>query len=223
MDRSRIAILIPAYNEAATIGAVVRGAAVHGSVLVVDDASTDGTARCAGEAGASVVSHEQNRGYEAALNSGFAEAERRGFAYLLTFDADGQHDAALIPRFAQALDAGAELVLGVRPRTQRLAEALFAGLARVLWGVRDPLCGMKAYTLALYRERGWFDSSGSIGTELALWAVRQGRRFEQVEVPIHPRHDAPRFARRLHGEFRIARALLRSVAASRSWPDRRRA
>jgi glycosyltransferase involved in cell wall biosynthesis len=216
MDRSRIAILIPAYNEAATIGAVVRAVARRGSVIVVDDASTDATFRCAADAGAAVVSHEHNRGYEGALNTGFAEAERRGFEFVLTFDADGQHDPALIPRFAKALEKGADLVLGVRPRTQRCAEALFAGFTRLLWGVRDPLCGMKGYRLALYRERGSFDRGGSIGTELALWAVRRGRPFKQIDVPIHPRADAPRFARRLRGELRIARALVRALTASRA-------
>jgi glycosyltransferase involved in cell wall biosynthesis len=214
MDRSRIAILIPAYNEAATIGSVVRGAARHGTVLVVDDASTDATYRAARDAGAIVVAHPHSRGYERALETGFAEAERRGFAYVLSFDADGQHDAKPIPRFAKALEAGADLVLGVRPGTQSVADALFARLTRTLWGVRDPLCGMKAYRMALYRERGRFDRGGSIGTELALWAVRQGRRFEQIEVPVHPRRDAPRFARRMRGELRIVRALLRAVSSS---------
>ena len=98
-------------------------------------------------------------------------------------------------------------MLGVRDRRQRLGEHIFAGVARLLWGVRDPLCGLKAYRMALYRERQVFDSFRSIGTELAIRSVAHGRSFVERATVIRDRADQPRFARRLSANFKILRAL----------------
>src|SRR5271166_5984567 len=92
VERSRIAIIVPALNEAATIGPVLARVKQYGSPIVVDDGSGDETAQLARAAGAAVVTHAVNQGYDAALNSGFAYAARMGCAYAITIDADGQHN-----------------------------------------------------------------------------------------------------------------------------------
>ncbi len=208
MGRSRLALVIPAFNEAATVGPVVRGAALHGTVVVVDDASNDRTGALAQQAGADVVRHGQNRGYDGALESGFRRAAELGCEFVVTLDADGQHNTELIAHFAAALERGADLVLGVRDRRQRFAEHIFAWFTRARFGIHDPLCGMKGYRLALYKALGHFDSYGSIGTELALFAVRNGARFAQIPVATRPRADAPRFDWLLRANQRILRSLL---------------
>ncbi len=187
---------------------MVAGVSKYGTAIVVDDHSSDDTSARAAAAGAVVVRHETNQGYDGALNSGFAEASRRDFAYAVTFDADGQHDPALLDTFGQELASGHELVAGVRPHPARIAEWIFAGYTRLRFGWRDPLCGMKGYRMELYREQGWFDSYRSIGTELALFAVRKRKKFFQIPVPIHPRLDAPRFGSLMRANARILRALL---------------
>ena len=67
------------------------------TVIVVDDRSTDDTARTAGDAGAFVVRHEKNTGYDDSLNDGFKAAASLGADIIFTFDADGEHDAADVP------------------------------------------------------------------------------------------------------------------------------
>jgi glycosyltransferase involved in cell wall biosynthesis len=174
---------------------------------VVDDCSTDGTGSLAEAAGAIVVRHTENRGYDGALNSGFAEAARLGFEYVITFDADGQHDGSILERFVLALDNGADLVIGIRPSHARIGEAVFSLYTRVRYGVCDPLCGLKGYRIDLYRGLGWFDSYRSIGTELTLYAVRRGCRYMQVPIPIGRRDGKPRFAAAWKAELKILRAL----------------
>ncbi|MBS0660045.1 MAG: glycosyltransferase family 2 protein [Verrucomicrobia bacterium] len=212
MERSELAIVIPAFNEAGTIEEVVRQVSPSGAVIVVDDGSSDSTAERAAAGGAIVVRHPVNRGYDAALNTGFAEADARRIDFALTFDADGQHDAGLVRAFHQSLTSGADLVLGVRPSTARLGEAIFALVGRALWGMRDPMCGMKAYRMSVYRSLGCFDSYGSVGTQLALHAIRTGGRVVEIDVPIAPRKDAPRFGRILRANWKILRALLLGLA-----------
>ncbi len=210
MDRSRIALVIPAFNEAASICAVVRGARHYGKCFVVDDGSRDGTAEAARAAGARVVRHAVNGGYDAALSSGFAEADRLGYEAVITLDADGQHSPELLVDFIAALKSGADVVLGVRDRKPRLAEHVFAWYTR-RFGVNDPLCGMKAYRIEVYRALGHFDSYRSIGAELALFAARNGYRLATVQVKVRDRKDEPRFGRRLSANAKIFRALLLSL------------
>lgn len=207
MDRCRLAIIIPAYNESATIASVVHAVIAYGVPIVVDDGSTDQTAFLARETGACVVSHENNAGYDAALNSGFVYAHTMGYDFVLTMDADGQHNPRLLPAFIKTLDEGAEVVIGVRDRQQRIAEHLFASVSRLLWGIRDPLCGMKAYRIELYRSLGHFDAYGSIGTELAIYAARQHKNIVQIPVLTRDRLDAPRFGRKLDANLKILKAL----------------
>jgi glycosyltransferase involved in cell wall biosynthesis len=211
VDGSRIGIVIPAFNESKTIAAVVSNALMFGTPIVVDDGSSDATGETARSAGASVVQHSTNRGYDCALNSGFVRAAELDCKYIISIDADGQHDAAIIGSFIQALDSGADVVIGIRDRFQRIAERLFAYTAVVLWEIQDPLCGMKGYTTQLYRELGYFDSYDSIGTELAIYAARHGKRIAQIPVKTRPRLDAPRFGNTLRSNARIMRSLVKGI------------
>ena len=93
--RSDTWVIIPAFNEAPVIGGVVADVrTLFPRVLVVDDASTDNTAALARAAGAFTASHPVNLGQGAALQTGFEAALARGARYVVTFDADGQHDPA---------------------------------------------------------------------------------------------------------------------------------
>ena len=120
MERSRLAIIVPALNEQRSIASVVAAVTGYGLPIVVSDGSTDSTAEAAAAAGAIVVLHEQNQGYDAALNSGFIRAAELGAEFAITLDADGQHDPALIPSFTRLLADGERMVVGVRPRQARI-------------------------------------------------------------------------------------------------------
>ncbi len=208
MGRSRVVVVVPALNEAATIAAVVSAVSPYGRALVVDDGSSDRTGELARAAGADVVRHPVNRGYDSALETGFQAAAAGDCDYIVTMDADGQHHPELIAEFVRLLDDGADVVAGIRDRRQRLGEHVFAWLGGVVWGLSDPLCGMKAYRTTVYRSLGHFDSYGSIGTELCLFAVRSGLAVVQVRVPTRSRLDHPRFGRRWAANVKILRALV---------------
>ena len=207
MDRLRIALVIPALNEAPTIAAVVRGALRYGTCVVVDDGSTDTTAAVAREAGALVISHATNRGYDAALDSGCKAAATIPCDAIITLDADGQHNPALLSQFVDALGNGADMVLGVRNQRPRLAEHVFAWYTKWRFGIEDPLCGMKAYRVDVYRALGHFDQKGSIGTELMVYAARRGLKIASVPFIVGERLDQPRFGRKLSANLKIFRAL----------------
>jgi glycosyltransferase involved in cell wall biosynthesis len=109
-------IVIPAYNEEATVAQVVRDAVRAADVVVVvDDGSRDRTSALAAEAGAVVVRHAVNRGLGGALGTGIAAAVKLGADAVVTMDADGQHRAADAARvFARLGQGDVEFVIGSR-------------------------------------------------------------------------------------------------------------
>jgi glycosyltransferase involved in cell wall biosynthesis len=109
-------IIIPAYNEDKVIGNVVTDVCRRGySVVVVDDSSSDRTAEVALAAGAFVCRHAINLGQGAALQTGISFALRKNAQYLVTFDADGQHQADEIAAILAPLQSGtSDVTLGSR-------------------------------------------------------------------------------------------------------------
>jgi len=139
-----VLILIPAYNEAERIAAVIADvlvAALAMPVLVVDDGSRDDTAAVAEAAGATVLRQTPNQGKGAALRAGMRWALEHGHDGVITLDADGQHDPAQIMAFTMrhALTS-ADLIIGARnfaemPPVRRLANTL--GRRSFSWAVGE--------------------------------------------------------------------------------------
>lgn len=113
VQEETVTVVIPAYNEEKTIGSVIRGinaCVPHATVLVLDDGSTDATAREAERAGAAVISHPLNKGNGACLKTALREIKG---GLVAVIDADGQHDPAELPKLLNRLDEY-DLVVGSR-------------------------------------------------------------------------------------------------------------
>jgi len=211
---SNSVVVIPAYNEELSIQRVVKNILKYTRVIVVDDGSNDKTAAIAKNEGCEVVIHNFNKGYDQAITSGMQKALELGFDYAITMDADGQHNPDTITSFINEFDKGADLVIGIRNKRQRIAESIFAKVSRMLWGIKDPLCGMKGYRLSLVKLAGKFDSYGSIGTELTIRAAKAGFKIHQVPVDMFERKGAPRFGNGIRPNLKIMRALFYALINS---------
>ncbi|MFL5844098.1 MAG: glycosyltransferase family 2 protein [Solirubrobacteraceae bacterium] len=157
--------VVPAYNEADTIGAVVAeigDRAPDFDVLVVDDGSTDDTAERARAAGARVLQLPFNLGIGGAVQSGFRFALENGYDFMVQVDGDGQHDPGEIAKLRRgyAEDPTNEMVVGSRflrgsddapaypaPISRRTGIHVFAFLLRRIVGPRvsDPTSGFRLY------------------------------------------------------------------------------
>jgi len=192
-----LAAVIPAYREEGTIGPLVRATAPHvGRVLVVADGSADATAEAARQAGAEVIAHPVNRGKGAALLTGFAAARQAGCRWVVTLDADGQHDPAQIPVFwKHARATNADLVVGDRD----LAHAPMSAVRREVnrWMSRqlsrragrtlpDSQCGFRLIRLAALERLTFATRHFEFESELLLTFVQAGRRVEFVPITVRP-------------------------------------
>jgi len=205
----RIAVVIPALNEALRIRAVVEAALRHcPNVILVDDGSDDGTVEAVADLPLTVLRHAHRMGKGAGLRDGFAEALRRGFAAVLTMDGDGQHSADDIPRLLAAANRfPGWIVIGARLR-KRANQPLYRRLANefgdwgIAWGtgyqVADSQSGQRLYPAEACR----LACSGIPGEDFVFEAqvvmsAAQELHMRCVSVPIEARyneiHGAPDF------------------------------
>ncbi len=195
----RTIIVIPAFNEARTIRGVVRSCLSHAQqVIVVDDGSDDDTSNIAHEAGALVYTHLTNRGYGAALKTGILAALTHGADYVVTLDADGQHEPVEITLLtAPLVNHEADLVIGDRfheHSTRRgmsffRAVLIFLGnlFTWILYGVwvHDTQSGYRAYTREAL-ARLTIDAEGmEFSSEIIGEAARQNLRIALVPITVH--------------------------------------
>lgn len=218
--------VVPALDEAATVGDLVARVRRVCPVVVVDDASGDDSAAAARAAGALVVRHPRRGGKGAALRTGFAEALRRGAERVATLDADGQHDPDDLPRLLAAAGSRPDaLVLGDRlgaaagdpmPAVRRGAVRAADRLLGALLGrpVRDSQCGYRVYPGSLLRRWPLVEEGFVLETEALVVAVRAGHPLVSVPVRrIYPPGRRSRF-RGVADGIRVGWFLARALARS---------
>jgi len=221
METPRIAILIPAFNEEKTIADVIQGALRFGDVFVSDDGSTDKTAEVAERSGATILSQGGNHGYNSALNFGYQSLLNRGYFGIVTIDADGQHSSNDLHFFVEGLLHGFDVVVGIRPKKARVMESVFGAITNYLWGVKDPLCGMKAYNIKVINDKEPLGTYNSIGTEILMFSLASRLKVESVPISGKDRDGTPRFAGKLRANFLIGMASLSALRRIRFWREAR--
>jgi glycosyltransferase involved in cell wall biosynthesis len=196
-----IVVGVPAYNEEDTITHVVTRALPHATaVVVVDDGSTDRTARRALLAGATVIRHSYNGGKGAAVASLFDYAAERRADALVLLDGDGQHDPAEIPEVVAPVLAGAaDVVVGSRfltthsaiPFHRTVGQRTFNLLTFLASGMRcsDSQSGFRAFGRDAFCAMRITERSFSVECEQQFEYRAHGLRV--AEVPISCRYDVP--------------------------------
>lgn len=201
MKREAYWVVIPAYNEAATVRDVAARARRYcPNVIVVDDASSDGTGSGLTDVDVTLLRNERNRGKAGSLMQGFEYALSRGAVAILTLDADGQHAPEEIPAFIErSLDDPNAFLIGVRRRDQRRISFWRYAANRIAdfwisWAAGRPIddsqSGFRLYPSRLLREvtvPHGREESFVYESEILIEAARQGFAIGNVTVSVSPR------------------------------------
>ena len=225
----RTLVFIPAWNEEASIAAVLADVRAHlpsADVLVVDDGSADATTERARENGAMVASLPFNQGLGAALQTGYLFALREGYDACAHLDADGQHPAAEVARLLEEIASDrADLVIGSRYRdpdaeasgdeyrptfSRRIGTSVFRFFLTLATRQRftDTTSGMRAANrrvMALFSQHYSPDFAEIESLQLA---VRQGLRVEEVPVRMLERTGGSSFLTPLRSAFFIFKGVV---------------
>jgi len=204
---------MPCLNEAKEIfSLVVAVRKLLPNVIVVDDGSTDETARFAADAGADILRNENSLGKGAALNLGFKRARDKGFQFALAMDGDGQHSPKDIPKFLHAMDK-ASLIIGNRmencgsmPWLRKFVNRWMSRRLSLIAGrnLPDTQCGFRLVHLEAWSRLNLQTSHFEIESELLLAFAAAGQAIEFVPIEviykneqskIHPMRDTVRWFR----------------------------
>lgn len=217
----KIGALIPCYNEAINIGNVIKGVLSYVSeVIVVDDGSIDGTGNIAKDAGAIVITHQQNKGKGESLRNGFKYIEEeKNWDSVIILDGDGQHDWNEIPDFIDAVEKwNASIVVGDRigrkkpenmPYIRWLTNKFTSYITSKIIGqfVPDTQCGYKLIKTDVLKNLELRTSRYDIESEILIQASRNGARIVSVPVKsiykdeissINPARDSARFIKLIY-------------------------
>jgi len=208
LQGSAEAVVIPAFNESATLRDVVTGVLRHvARVIVIDDGSIDGTASTIADLPVIVLRNTRNLGKAASIVAGAREAVRRGATAIVTIDGDGQHDPADLPLLLDAHRAASDsIIIGarlhardaiptVRYRANRFANFWISWAAG--YPIADTQSGYRVYPAALLAQPpAPYDPAASFvfESEILIAAARVG--VNAVCVPVTVRY--PDVARRSH-------------------------
>jgi hypothetical protein len=201
-QQARVLVIVPAYNEQASIGSVigaVRGHCPSVDLVVVNDGSTDDTAARARACGAKVLDLPINVGIGGAVQCGFQYAVGEGYDLAVQVDGDGQHDPRYVRVLADRLrGAAADMVIGSRflaeggfrsTAARRVAIRLLRGLIRVLSGeqVSDPTSGMRAFNQATMELLASYYPQEYPEPECAFMLIWRGYKVTEAPVKMNER------------------------------------
>ena len=207
----QLSIVLPAKNESANLAnhlTDIKTRFPSAELILVNDGSTDETARIATECGAIVVSHPYSMGNGAAIKSGARRASRK---YILFMDADGQHQPADIEKLATELDNGYRMVIGAREprshasRPRRIMNFLYNKIASIMTGftIHDLTSGFRLVEAKLFRQFLYLLPNGfSYPTTITMAFLRSGYPIKYVWIEalqregksnIRPLRDGIRF------------------------------
>lgn len=195
-DQWKVCVLIPTYNNAATLSKVISDVARYTSnIIVVNDGSTDATASIlSGLSVTRVVSYEKNRGKGYALRTGFQEALQLGFDYAITIDSDGQHYADDLPVFLDQLLANTNaIMIGARNMEQSSVpgKSSFGNKFSNFWfwvetgrKMKDTQSGFRLYPIKSMRRMSFITRKYEFEIEVLVRSSWAGIDIIQVPVKV---------------------------------------
>ena len=202
-------IIIPAFNEEKNIEKCISNFIKIADIIVIDDGSNDKTKVIAERNNAYVLSHYKNLGYDKAITSGFIEAIKFNYQYIVTADADGQHQNKDIENCFNLLEKrNVKLVLGKRDRVNRFSEKILNYFSNKFLGIEDILCGLKGYDINILLKYNIKNNFNFVGTFVTIKAVKDNVLFKYIPVKIGKRIDSPRFGNIFSANFKIIKLIL---------------
>lgn len=228
---NKILVVIPAFNEEANIKTVVRELEAHDPALdyiVVNDGSTDSTARLCREEGFNLLDLPVNLGLAGCFQAGMKYAYYKGYEAAIQFDGDGQHKPEYIKPMKDKMDEGYDIVIGSRfagreqdcrgekspsslkgGRLRKIGSRMIGMAIALTTGVRitDPTSGMRMFSRSMIRE---FALELNYGPEpdTISYLLKQGARIAEIPVVIEERTAGESYLRPTVAVWYMTRILL---------------
>lgn len=197
MLTKKLLIVIPAYNEEKTISKVINQAKQYGTVLVVNDCSTDKTKKLVESKDVILIDNKINEGYEKSLHKGINYGVKNDYQFCITIDGDGQHKIHFIKTVFEYLIKGYDLVVTNRDSKNRMSEKIIGFCSNLILGIKDPYSGLRGYKLSKI-NLDHYNMDDSVGLFLTIFMIKNKMKFKEIPIHIEKRkHGVSSFDRRI--------------------------
>lgn len=225
-SKTKVAVVIPAYNEETTIEQVVSGLDVKlkktkfdYKIIVVDDGSSDNTVARVPESKALIIKHILNTGSGGATSTGLSYAEQNNFDMAATMDADGQHNADdLIRGLREMQKQDVDLLIGSRlinpegmSKTKVVGNKGLSAITYMMFGVNvtDSQSGLRIFSRNALENLKWKTSGYEFCSEMLWRAKQQGMRIKEYPIQaIYTEYSVSKGQNNWNA-FNILKSLLR--------------
>jgi glycosyltransferase involved in cell wall biosynthesis len=233
MNKPTVCVIIPAYNEELSVGAVIHAVTrllPTSKIIVIDDGSSDGTSHIAKKNGAHVIRVSTNRGIGYALWIGLQHAAKKQYDMVVTLDGDGQHDTNDIPLLCAAVTKHADMALGSRysipthykpSMLRRWGSFIISKLLSLCFGrtICDPFSGFRVMNKRTVQLLSHCRPSTYFDVESLLFVLLAGYSIREVPVEMKPRMFGSSSITLLKG-FYIMANIMYEIACYALFPQR---
>ena len=210
MEEYKIGIVIPAFNEQDSLAKLIPIIKNYGNVLVINDGSTDETQKIINQFKCQYIKNEKNLGYEKSIIKGLKFFINNNFDYILTFDADGQHDVEDLKKILK-FGIDKQLIICSRKKLNRFSEYFLSIYFYFKYKVKDPLSGMKLFKVDILKEIELDNFDKNFMVDLIQHLLIKKVSFINVDISTKDRIDKPRVGNNFKANIKILKVLLNSI------------
>ena len=214
MQKDKIIIVIPCFNEGNTIYKIYKSASRYGKVLVVNDCSTDNTIQILNKKKIKFLSNDENIGYEASIIKGikYVLNNFKNTKYIATMDADGE----LIPKFIPALKKNLikeklDVIVGSRNKVNRFSEAILKFVFNFKFKINDPISGLKIYKSNVLKKIINEISNNLFLVDIMVVSHNYNFKVGSLNIKVNKRRERARVGGDFFTNIKILKIVLYSI------------
>ena len=204
-----LAILIPSFKEKKNFKNLLFKLNKNYKILVIDDSSNDGTSQFLKKNKIKFIRNNKNLGYEKSLIKGFLYTLKiKKIKYILTMDADGQHNPVYIDKLMKYLSKNnSDIIIGSRIKKNRFIEIIISLIFKKKYGLIDPLSGFKLYKKEVFKKIGLQNNRNVFLVDLILESIKKGLKIKNYNIKTNLRKDKSRVGNFIKANTKMLKIL----------------
>ncbi len=216
MQKSKIGIVVPCYNEEKTITKICKKLNKIGRPVIINDCSNDKTLKNLKKTGVKFLNNKENLGYEKSIIKGFKFIVKnwKKIKIIVTIDADGELKPNSIKKLIKAKKTHTHILIGSRIKKNRISEDLLGFLFKKRFGINDPISGLKIYNIEIIKKILPSISADLFLVDVVLKATRFNFKVKDTPIYVEKRRDNSRVGNILYSNLKILKIFLYSLLFS---------